>query len=433
MPRSRSSGSRSVSTPVSAPTSTVLPWSMCPAVPSVSGRAPAASAQLGRAPPRRAFTTKSSSTVARSCAGRAAAAPSWTRATTGGSPSREGARAARRRRRRRRRPRPPGPSSSSSGSAPPPARPAPRTIVTPAPVPPSSASPQALGARGQLLLAGGQHPQHRDARACRAAGSRCSRSVASSAASESLSIRTRARQRMRSQPLDRVAPPDDQPGLRAAEQLVAGEADDVRARRDAVARRGLVGSSAAELVVRCESTPEPRSSITGSSRAAPSSQSSAIPTSSVKPIVRKFEAWTRISARRVRADRAPRSRRARVRFVVPTSTSRAPDAARISGIRNEPPISTSCPREITTSRPCGQRRQRQQDGGGVVVHGERGLGARSARRAAPRRAPGGCRAHPRRGRTRGSSSRSRRRRSPRAPRTRAARGRGSCGSRPRSR
>src|SRR5215208_280773 len=37
MPRSRSSGSRSVSTPVSARTSTVLPWSMWPAVPRVSG------------------------------------------------------------------------------------------------------------------------------------------------------------------------------------------------------------------------------------------------------------------------------------------------------------------------------------------------------------------------------------------------------------
>jgi hypothetical protein len=35
MPRSRSSGSRSVSTPVSARTSTVLPWSMWPAVPRV--------------------------------------------------------------------------------------------------------------------------------------------------------------------------------------------------------------------------------------------------------------------------------------------------------------------------------------------------------------------------------------------------------------
>src|SRR5512133_1915692 len=36
MPRSRSSGSRSVSLPVSARTSQVLPWSMCPAVPTVS-------------------------------------------------------------------------------------------------------------------------------------------------------------------------------------------------------------------------------------------------------------------------------------------------------------------------------------------------------------------------------------------------------------
>jgi hypothetical protein len=40
-----------------------------------------------------------------------------------------------------------------------------------------------------------------------------------------------------------------------------------------------------------------------------------------------------------------------VRFVVPTSTSRAPEAARMSGIRNEPPISISWPREITTSCP----------------------------------------------------------------------------------
>ena len=37
MPRACSSGSRSVSRPVSARTSAVLPWSMCPAVPTVSG------------------------------------------------------------------------------------------------------------------------------------------------------------------------------------------------------------------------------------------------------------------------------------------------------------------------------------------------------------------------------------------------------------
>src|ERR671932_107157 len=39
MPRRRSSGRRSVSTPVSARISAVLPWSMWPAVPSVSGEA----------------------------------------------------------------------------------------------------------------------------------------------------------------------------------------------------------------------------------------------------------------------------------------------------------------------------------------------------------------------------------------------------------
>src|ERR671923_95180 len=40
MPRACSSGSRSVSLPVKARTSHVLPWSMWPAVPTVSGVAP---------------------------------------------------------------------------------------------------------------------------------------------------------------------------------------------------------------------------------------------------------------------------------------------------------------------------------------------------------------------------------------------------------
>ena len=40
MPRAFSSGRRSVSMPVSAFTSEVLPWSMCPAVPTTTWRAP---------------------------------------------------------------------------------------------------------------------------------------------------------------------------------------------------------------------------------------------------------------------------------------------------------------------------------------------------------------------------------------------------------
>ena len=41
----------------------------------------------------------------------------------------------------------------------------------------------------------------------------------------------------------------------------------------------------------------------------------------------------------------------RVRLVVPTSTRRAPDWLRTSGIRNPPPISTNSPRDTATSRP----------------------------------------------------------------------------------
>jgi hypothetical protein len=44
------------------------------------------------------------------------------------------------------------------------------------------------------------------------------------------------------------------------------------------------GSSASSL-----STPDPRSSITGT----PSAHSASIPTSSTKPTVRKFDGWTR--------------------------------------------------------------------------------------------------------------------------------------------
>ena len=65
----------------------------------------------------------------------------------------------------------------------------------------------------------------------------------------------------------------------------------------------------------------------------------------------------------------------RVRLVVPTSRSAAPDCRITSGTRNPPPISTSSPREITTSRPGASARQDQHGRGGVVVDDDRGLGA----------------------------------------------------------
>ncbi len=46
----------------------------------------------------------------------------------------------------------------------------------------------------------------------------------------------------------------------------------------------------------------------------------------------------------------------------------------MSGMRNAPPISTSSPRETTTSLAGGQCAQGEQHGGGVVVHDGGGLG-----------------------------------------------------------
>jgi hypothetical protein len=57
----------------------------------------------------------------------------------------------------------------------------------------------------------------------------------------------------------------------------------------------------------------------------------------------------------------------RVRLVVPTSRSVAFDFDITSGMRNEPPISTSSPRETMTSPPSASEFKSEQNGGGVVV------------------------------------------------------------------
>ena len=135
MPRACSSGSRSVSLPVSARTSHVLPWSMWPAVPTVSGM------RARRPRPRR---PRASASVRQSSSRR----PSRTIPTTGGSCRRSGsasdsstAHA--------------NDGSSASGSAPPPTR-ADRLLDLAA-----DRRREPLGARphdGGVLA---QHPQHR--------------------------------------------------------------------------------------------------------------------------------------------------------------------------------------------------------------------------------------------------------------------------------
>ena len=81
------------------------------------------------------------------------------------------------------------------------------------------------------------------------------RSVASSAASESLSMRSARASGCRRQAAIASAPPGQDAGLRPAEQLVAGEADEVAA----VAQRSRGERLAGQLGAASSSAPEPTS------------------------------------------------------------------------------------------------------------------------------------------------------------------------------
>ena len=157
-----------------------------------------------------------------------------------------------------------------------------------------------------------------------------------SAASESLSIRS-ARASDAPGTRDCVGPADDQPRLRPAEQLVAGAAGE---RPPAATERRRGGSSA-------RSGSERTRADVVDHRARRGAHSASTSTSSTNPTVRKLDGGPqqRAVGRRARARVADR-----VRFVVPTSTRRAPAWATTSGIRKPPPISTSWPRETTSSR-----------------------------------------------------------------------------------
>ena len=151
----------------------------------------------------------------------------------------------------------------------------------------------------------------------------------------------RPRQRVPLGPRDRLGA--SRPSAPPAGRPAACRPRSTPARRPRATERRTGGSSASSSRPSA-STPEPTSSITGT----PSSHSSSISTSSTKPScaeVGRVRAQDR--AGRPARSRA-RSRRSRVRFVVPTSTSRAPACAITSGTRKPPPISTSWPRETTT-------------------------------------------------------------------------------------
>ena len=189
---------------------------------------------------------------------------------------------------------------------------------------------QPLGAGGRDRGRGAASPRARRAGSCRGAARASAGCLLSGA------IRSRAA--------------DDDPGLRAAEQLVAGEGDEVGAVRDRLARpsaraAGRSGRDRPACRRRGRST-----SGTPCARAR-----------CAREVARRHrggEALDRVvrgmhlhHQRRSSGRSRSRSRAACVRLVVPTSTSLAPARAMMSGMRNAPPISISSPRETIASRP----------------------------------------------------------------------------------
>ena len=319
-------------------TSAVLPWSMCPAVPSVSGMRPELRhVRARRRRHRVGLVVGQRARVEQQPPVGDAPDDRRGRRRAGGSasasldraPRRPAARAAAARRRR-------------------PCRPSPRRLRR------RSARRRRRARALELVGRRLEHPQHRELGARALGVAVAGASVASSAASESLSMRSargervapaRARSRRARRPERRPA------GRRAACRRRSRRASAPAATR--AAHRSARRDKQRELVGRARRSRRRRSP------APASAQSASISTSSVKPSdaeVRRVDAQDRPGV----LARAPaRSRRSRVRFVVPTSTSRAPDCATTSGMRKPPPISMSSPARDDDLAPAGERRERR--------------------------------------------------------------------------
>ena len=213
---------------------------------------------------------------------------------------------------------------------------------------PRRRAPRPAARRGRARRRAARGPcAARAARRARGRGSRCRRSVASSAASESLSMRSARASGWRRQRSTASPRADDDPGLRPAEQLVAAEAGQVapgrRSSRARPARRPARGRGA--------STPEPRSSTTGTPRSRPRATSSRqrdVLGEADDAVVGRVRPQDQ---RGLGADRPlVVGRRGCGWWCRPRPGGRR-SAARISGMRKPSPISTSWPRETTTSRP----------------------------------------------------------------------------------
>ena len=317
MPRRRSSPSRSGSMPVSARTSVDLPWSTCPAVATTmhvggpvgrlatasddaawhervvgSGGTHAGRAGSGRAPPGRRPRASPRRSGSAHAAGSATAQPGEAQPRRAPPPTRPvgGHDLARARR----------------------ARPARRRCAS--------------HRRRSAVGVGAERDQGRRHRAAQRRLERGERQLVDPQGPG---------QRVAPQPLDDVGAAEDEPGLRAAEQLVAAARDDGRAGAQRGRGVGLVGQQR----VRAQQA----AADVGDDRRPEPGEVGDAATALVNPATREVARVHLEHAAGVGPDRVGVVARACVRLVVPTSRRRAPVEAMRSGRRKPSPISTSSP------------------------------------------------------------------------------------------
>ena len=159
----------------------------------------------------------------------------------------------------------------------------------------------------------------------------------------------RAEERLTFQGGDETRFARDDSGLRAAEQFVAAETNQVGAGAQRFAGRRFV-FDARRVFPSLTIAPLPRSSTKRNPFLARERgdlrRSKATPT---KPLMKKLLRCTLRIIAGLRSQSRLRNRCSVVLFVAPTSRRRAPLASRISPMRKPPPIWTSSPREMITS------------------------------------------------------------------------------------
>ena len=277
--------------------------------------------------------------------------PSRTMPTTGGSPTRSGAASDSSSAHAKL-------GSSASGSAPPPTRATVSSTVPPTSAASRSARARTASASSRSIRSTGNSLRRVEVEAQRSLERRERQLVGAQ----------RPLQRMAAQPLDEVGAPDDD--ARPAARRAACRPRSRRGRRRPRATPAPSGSSAAAST----STPEPRSSTSGSPWRCATAASSSSVGSSVKPTTRKFDWCTRRSSAVSGADGALVVGGARAVRRADLDEPRARAREHVGDAEAVADLDQLAARDDHLAS-LGERGEREQDRGGVVVDDERRLGA----------------------------------------------------------